>query len=350
MVSRTPQVAIIYSDEAGIREATPENSRYAAVCEEFRRRGVQAEPTPYHDEAADEVRRQLIGMDGVLVWVNPIAAGRSRAVLDQMLREVASGGVFVSAHPDVILKMGTKDVLVQTQDMPWSSGDIHVHRTVDDMRGQLPAQLAAGASRVLKQHRGNGGDGVWRVALADPGATPVADPMIRVLHARRGSPVQEMPLSDFVATCASYFDGQGHVINQPFQSPVPGGMVRCYMTHAEVVGFGHQHVTALCWSEDGAAPPPPDPRLYYPPSEPEFQSLKARMEAEWIPRLHRVLDVPTESLPVIWDADFLCRPPDPAGEADYALCEINVSCVSPFPDAALPRLVDATVRRIQDRR
>ena len=46
-------------------------------------------------------------MDGVLVWVNPIAAGRSRAVLDQMLREVASGGVFVSAHPDVILKMGT---------------------------------------------------------------------------------------------------------------------------------------------------------------------------------------------------------------------------------------------------
>ena len=225
------------------------------MCAEFQRHGVQAEPTPYHDEAVAEVREQLSGMDGVLVWVNPLDAGQSRAVLDHMLRDVAAGGVFVSAHPDVILKMGTKDVLVQTQDMPWSSGDIHVYRTVDEMRRQLPARLAAGASRVLKQHRGNGGDGVWRVALADPGAPQVADPVLRVLHARRGSPVQEMPLGDFVATCGGYFDGQGHVIDQPFQSPVPDGIVRCYMTHAEVVGFGHQRVTALCWSEDGAAPP-----------------------------------------------------------------------------------------------
>jgi hypothetical protein len=39
----------------------------------------------------------------VLVWVNPIHEGRNRALLDALLREVAARGVWVSAHPDVIL-------------------------------------------------------------------------------------------------------------------------------------------------------------------------------------------------------------------------------------------------------
>ena len=343
-MGRTPQVAIVY-DRGSHGGAGPD--RFAAVGAELQRHGVQAVPTPYADEAVDEVHRQLGGMDGALVWVNPVEAGRSRAVLDRMLREVAESGVFVSAHPDVILRMGTKDVLVQTQDMPWANGDIHVLQTLDDLHRQLPARLATGMSRVLKQHRGNGGDGVWRVALAAPGVQRGPDPLVRVLHALRGSQVQEMRLSDFVATCAVYFEGQGHMIDQPFHAPGPEGMVRCYMTQGEVVGFGHQHVTALLWSDDGAAPPPPAPRLYYPPSQTEFQALKARMETQWIPELQRTLDLPAESLPVIWDADFLCG--SPAGETGHTLCEINVSCVSPFPDSALPRLVEATVARIRNR-
>jgi hypothetical protein len=37
-------------------------------------------------------------------WDNPIHEGRNRANLDALLREVAARGVWVSAHPDVILK------------------------------------------------------------------------------------------------------------------------------------------------------------------------------------------------------------------------------------------------------
>lgn len=39
----------------------------------------------------------------------------SRAPLDAMLREIAAAGLFVSTHPDGILKLGTKDVLVDTR-------------------------------------------------------------------------------------------------------------------------------------------------------------------------------------------------------------------------------------------
>jgi hypothetical protein len=56
------------------------------------------------------VCEQLLAVDGVLVWVDPIHEGQTRTVLDAMLREVASRGPWVSAHPDVILKMGSAGI------------------------------------------------------------------------------------------------------------------------------------------------------------------------------------------------------------------------------------------------
>lgn len=77
--------------------------------------GIHAEPAVYADDMVEEVHEQLLTLDGVLVWVDPLSDGRNRVVLDEMLRDVASKGVWVSAHPDVILKMGTKEVLHRTR-------------------------------------------------------------------------------------------------------------------------------------------------------------------------------------------------------------------------------------------
>jgi hypothetical protein len=74
------------------------------------------------------------------VWVNPIEGGRDRSILDNMLREVASSGVFVSTHLDVILKMGTKEVLFQTREMGWG-GDIHLYKNIQELHQQLPIRL-----------------------------------------------------------------------------------------------------------------------------------------------------------------------------------------------------------------
>ena len=61
--------------------------------------GVDAEPVVFSDERIDSVRAQLLGLDGVLVWVNPIEKELDRSNLDRLLRDVASAGVWVSAHP-----------------------------------------------------------------------------------------------------------------------------------------------------------------------------------------------------------------------------------------------------------
>ena len=91
-----------------------ESCRLRDVFAAFARLGVAAEPVVYSDDTVDAVREQLLGLDGVLVWVNPIEQGLDRSKLDPLLREVADAGVWVSAHPDVILRMATKQVLVDT--------------------------------------------------------------------------------------------------------------------------------------------------------------------------------------------------------------------------------------------
>ena len=76
-------------------------------------------------------------------------------------------------------------------------------------------------------------------------------PMVRVLHAQRGSLPEDMPLDAFIARCEPYFGWGGCIIDQPFQPRLPDGMIRCYMSGAEVAGFGHQLIKALI-------PPPPE--------------------------------------------------------------------------------------------
>ena len=357
------RVAILYpGDQAVRRNATPDNNRFADLFRAFADKGVAVEPAVYHDDFSQAVQEQLMRVDGVLVWVNPIEGGRDRSVLDAMLRKVAAAGIFVSTHPEIILKLGTKEVLYSTKDLGWGS-DTHLYGDMEQMRRELPGRLAAGKARVLKQYRGNGGNGGWKVQLpirpeADDKqggvvSMPQADTVVRVRHAKRGSAEEEITLEEFFSRCEQYFAFNGRMIDQAYQERLPEGMIRCYLVHDKVAGFGHQAVNALFPAPPGAPPseaPEPGPRLYHPPDQPEFQALKRKLEREWVPALQQLLRTDTEDLPVIWDCDFLLGPKGEDGQDTYVLCEINVSSVAPYPASAVPYIVDATMARIQSAR
>jgi hypothetical protein len=70
------------------------------------------------------------------------------------------------------------------------------------------------------------------------------------------------------------------------------------------------------------------------------------MEAEWTPQMMQLLDIDAESLPIIWDADFLYGPRTASGEDTYVLCEINVSSVFPFPEQAPPEIARRALARL----
>src|SRR5262249_31723511 len=143
-----PRVALVYpGDRAARQAATAENNRFAPVFRALETLGLSAEPAVYHDDMVDEVRAQLSRVNAVLVWVNPIEGGRDRSVLDALLRDIAGRGILVSAHPDIILKMGTKQVLFDTRAIGWGS-DVHVYGSLDELRSQLAERLARGEIRV----------------------------------------------------------------------------------------------------------------------------------------------------------------------------------------------------------
>jgi len=318
------------------RSAVPNTGRFKAVFAALADAGVAAEPVVYEDDVVDAVRAQLATLDGVLVWVNPIHEGRNRANLDALLREIAARGVWVSAHPDVILKMGTKEVLHRTRTMSWGC-DTSLYRTADAIRAELPARLAAGP-RVIKRNRGNGGQGVWKVETL---TSPRNIPMVCVLDATKDTS-EELALDEFLARCEEYFE-DGCVIDQPFQARLSEGVVRCYMAGDRCAGFGHQKVRALV--DAPAARAAAGSRLYTSKTDPRFQRLRRLMEDEWTPQLMSLLDIERRDLPMIWDADFMLGPPGADGNDSYVLGEINVSSVFPIPDEAPEEIA----RRVADR-
>jgi hypothetical protein len=70
------------------------------------------------------------------------------------------------------------------------------------------------------------------------------------------------------------------------------------------------------------------------------------MEDDWTPRLAKMLDIHRQSLPIIWDADFLYGPWTAAGDDTYVLCEINVSSVFPIPDQAPDEIASLVEARL----
>jgi uncharacterized protein DUF6815 len=339
--TRLGRIAILWrGNEAERSGATSETSRFKAVFAALAGVGVDAEAVVYEDDVLNAVRAQLTTLDGVLVWVNPIHEGRNRANLDVLLREVAARGVWVSAHPDVILKMGTKEVLHRTRTMSWGS-DTALYRTPEAMRAELPARLTVGP-RVIKRNRGNGGQGVWKVETL---AGPHNRPTVRVLDATQDA-FEELALDEFLERCLEYFE-DGCVIDQPFQARLSEGVVRCYMAGDRCAGFGHQKVKALV--DAPAARAEAGRRLYTSKADPRFQRLRRFMEDEWTPQLTSLLDIPWWDLPMIWDADFMLGPPGTDGTDSYVLGEINVSSVFPMPDEAPAEIAHRVADRLRSK-
>jgi hypothetical protein len=323
-------VVLLYPGDRAMRDrADRGESRFTPLFEAFSAAGVHAQPAVYHDDFADEVAEQLRQVQVVLVWCNPIEGGRRRDRLDAMLREVAASGVRVSAHPDAILRLGTKDVLVETRDLPFGSDTQRVG-SLEQLALELPARLQRGA-RVLKQYRGHSGIGVWRVELADAG-------LLKLRHAQRGSEEELVDLTGLLRRMAPYFEPAhgGHMVDQAWQPRLADGMVRAYLVEDRVTGFGHQAVNALHPTE-----PQPGPRLYHGPDLPQFQVLKQQLESRWIDQLREQVGLAREQLPLLWDCDFMLGDSAPGEVQRFVLCEVNVSSVSPFPPSSIAPLVEA---------
>lgn len=335
---RRPQVALLWRGNIHTpHQPTSHAERLKLLIAALDEAGLSAAPLVYFDGDAT-IRERLLEMDGVLVWINPLQDGQDRSDVDALLREVAAAGVWVSAHPDTILKMGTKEVLYRTQQLGWGS-DTDLYETHDAFALRFPVKLAVAGARVLKPMRGNDGQGVLKVE-ADS-----RSPGQALVQSASDDRVERLPLAAFLERMRGAFAGGARMIDQAFQPGVGLGMVRCYMSQDRVVGFSEQAPRIRQRDPDAPQFGMASAKTMHGADAPKFQSLRALMAEEWTPGLQQIAGIETAALPAVWDADFFYRAAsDVSRKAPFVLCEINVSSVLPFPDAAAPAIA-ATVRR-----
>ena len=87
-----PKVGLLWRAEWDRRDRLSSQSRLRAMFAAFAALGVEAEPVIYSDDRVDVIREQLLDLDAVLVWVNPIEHGLDRSRLDPLLRGARRGG------------------------------------------------------------------------------------------------------------------------------------------------------------------------------------------------------------------------------------------------------------------
>jgi hypothetical protein len=240
-------------------------------------------------------------------------------------------------------------VLYATRELSWGS-DTDLYRSAGEFAERFPDRLASRGCLVVKQGRGNGGNGVWKVELGE-GRTVTRDSKVRVQNALlRDGTSEHVPLGEFVDRCAEYFGWSGVVVDQVFQERLAEGMLRCYFSHGQVIGFCHQWPRGLL-DFDPAAPPPESPRsVMEGPCVLGYQQIRRLAEDQWVPQMASILGLELTDLPVVWDADFLYGPKDAAGQDTYVLCEINVSAVWPFPPMGAPTVAANALARTTERR
>lgn len=341
--SDLPRLGLLYRGDRAHEPPSPRSEqRLAPLLAALAELPVAVEAVVYSDDAIEEVRAQLLDLAGVLVWVNPIQDGVTRAQLDALLRAVASAGVFVSAHPDVISALGTKEVLYRTRDLSWGS-DTERYASSHELRANFAARLGRHGRLVVKQARGNGGNGVWLVEELGAGD------LVRVQDARvSDGSAETVSLDAFLETCAKCFEWSGVIVDQVFAPRLGEGMVRVYLAHDEVIGFARQWPRGLLDSRTLASRGADSPGSVMTGADAApYQLLRQLMEAEWVPALRERLGLDRHQLPVVWDADFLFGAPDQAGHDTYLLCETNVSAVWPFPAEGAQRVAQAAVAALQ---
>jgi len=329
---------LIFGEPGSSRNALTEE-KYKKLAAHFIEKGFEVDSVLYHDSVSGKLGKELLKYNAVLVWVNPIEQQGDRKILDALLVQLASQDCFVSAHPGTILKIGTKEILYRVKDTEFG-GDVNLYHSFEEFKKHFLKEVTG--VRILKQYRGNGGDGVYKVDTVNSKNNEVI-----VTHAKSGNEEMIMALNDFFLHFETYFNDGSMLIDQKWNPNIINGMVRCYLSGSRVTGFGYQEINTLYPIINGIYKKPGQ-RFYFTEDCGLFKDLKEIMEKDWVSQLKKLTDLSDEELPVIWDTDFFINKFSSENAAEkYSLCEINASCVSPFPESSIPFIVDTVKERIK---
>jgi hypothetical protein len=337
---KNSSIAIMIYGEAGSPKNALTEEKYKKLAAGFIEKEFKVDSILYNDTISEELETKLQKYAAILVWINPIEQGNDRKILDALLIKLSSQGCFISAHPHTILKMGTKKILYDVRETIFG-GDVKLYESFEEFKEKFLASKDKTGIRILKQYRGNGGNGVFKIDT-----TGFYNNEIKIIHAQSGDQERQMTIEEFFTAFKIYFNNNDLLIDQAWNPNIINGMVRCYLCGSKVTGFGYQEINALYPIIDGVYKKPGQ-RFYFSEDCGMFQDLRKIMEKNWVPQLEQITGIKNDMLPVIWDADFFINKINTENTNEkYSLCEINASCVSPFPESSIPYIINDVKRRI----
>jgi hypothetical protein len=118
--------------------------------------------------------------------------------------------------------MGTKEVLYKIRETEFG-GDTKLYHSFNDFKERFLKDQPG--IRILKQYRGNGGDGVYKIDTSN-----LKINRIGITHAKNGNEEKQLSVDDLFKMFESYFNTNSMLIDQEWNQNIVNGMVRCYLS------------------------------------------------------------------------------------------------------------------------
>lgn len=323
MTSKTVSI-ILYAKDLVQLDAKKEE-KYRELALELEKNGYVVQTITWNGHNVDELYTSSKKAEVILIWVNPIHRNIEEGSFENYICDMSDRGKYISSHPEVIKKLGTKIILHTMSGTSWSR-DVYKHENFDHLNA-LKSRLDGQQIRVIKQSRGNDGLEVYKLEK-------LPDFNYQATEANSGKVIKNLHFEAFIQEVIHKISTENPIIEMRWNNCLTNGVVRCYFCGEKLVGFGYQEVNALYPEITGSYVK--KQRFYLTEKCGIFSGLKSEIEKSFMPEILSRTGLSTEQLPLIWDADFFINNLE---TGDFELCEINASCVSPFPPSAIEYMV-----------
>lgn len=241
----------------------------------------------------------------------------------QFLKSLSDKGIEVHTHPDVMINLDFKDILVKLKNSLVGDKGTHFYHTFKEFKKKFPAILEKYRIRVLKTNYGSTGEGVYLVSLRDDDGVICTEAVDNIKYFYDS-------LEDFIASFKEkfhyddsqeiYFKGKSGFVGCRYLSRINEGEIRALLVNDKIVSIVHKkpqngEFSATLFS--GAH------YEYHNPDNPKHKEV-VTLTNKALKDIAKHLN--GYNYPLLWTMDYILDY-DKKGNNRFVLSEINCSCV-----------------------
>lgn len=316
------------------------------IVRAFENLGWVCEVLYFRDEWKDEIYEYTkANFSGFISRINPGNLPFGEDLYFETLRKLSETGIVAISHPDEMLKLGAKDILIKLKNTAFATRDTYGYNSVKEFRKRFPFSLAQ-KQRVLKQNRGSTGVGIWKVEIHDDTKTFENEPLpldtlVQCTEARDNH-MEIHTLDDFMKLCEKYMvENNSMLIDMPYLERISEGELRLLLIADKPMAVIHKKPSI---SLDAFSATMFSGAIYTIFQPAVFPDL-IRFFEDNAPQIIKYAKL--KNYPILWTADFILDFDEKQNDK-YVLSEINCSCVG-IPEKLIGEIENSFAREVIQR-